>query len=169
MPSRGVIGLVAGAMIIALSTMTAAAQQGDTCEWPFTPEYYSEHVLDMAQWHDDMNPGLECAGTETTGADVFFAFSGYAAGGVFLTADFDALVYVLGGTCEPGCVDAGSGFEGMLFFDTGWPPEQAQYSNPIVVIDALNGQSGSITVRFEIDSAVPASPETWGRIKDLYR
>jgi hypothetical protein len=167
---------LAAVIAVLLPTATLAQNQG-TCSDPIDASAFGDAtplVLTLDTRIMENEQESQCADTPpTTGPDIVLDFRGGPAGGTITwEADFDAIVYYRRGTCDSPC--AGSSTSGTLDFDCdyglrfdgtwfiGWDP-------PFLIVDGLNGASGTITVTITGSLATPTLQMSWGSVKDGFR
>jgi hypothetical protein len=113
-----------------------------------------------------------CVDSLATGPEVVFMMAGPADGQVTWKADFDAVVYFrrnVDDECDSPC--RGSSTTGTLEFDSGyhWEGEEIVWGLPFIIVDGLNGASGTISLVFDYGWNVPVNETSWGAIKSNYR
>lgn len=159
--------LLAVVMLSPTLVAQAAAQRVGTCESPMdAPEPGIALTLDTRSFQNNETGGA-CTDSLATGPEAVLSFSGTpAVGGVTWSADFDAVVYYRKGGCDfAECSGASS--DGYLAYDS--DPHWRDWDTPYIVVDGLNGSSGTITLTFDYGAAMPTIGRSWGRVKSTYR
>jgi len=166
--------LIVGILLGACWTIQAAAQEEGTCEHPLSFLQPTTVTLDTRLYTDLQHPAGGCAGHQATGPDVVIDFENLPADGtVTWEADFPAILYVDWDTCDfSSCWFSSTG--GTLDFWCGYEPvspynASASWHHVYIVVDGIDGAAGLITLHLEFSLNVPASSDTWGRVKNIYR
>ncbi|MBU1701025.1 MAG: hypothetical protein KJ970_03470 [Candidatus Eisenbacteria bacterium] len=135
--------------------------------------YVAIDVTTSGRENDIDSLSAQCTGIVATGPDVVFLFDDGNEFGTWIsvvwTGDFEAAVYGIEDACDRPCVFGDTGLDIYTSFETGeYQGDPGGHWRCYIVVDGVNGASGSGTLEFYVNLGNPANEHTWGQIKSVY-
>ncbi|MBU1701414.1 MAG: hypothetical protein KJ970_10035 [Candidatus Eisenbacteria bacterium] len=149
---------------------------GETCNNAIlidVPGYETTYQLDTREYANDIDSlAHACTSVIATGPDIVFRIQAAEHGSsvaINWSGDFEACVYGIELDCENPCSFGGTGENIHWGFVTGeYNGDPGGSWNVYLVVDGVDGASGTGTLNVFTDQANPASEDSWGKIKSLY-
>jgi hypothetical protein len=157
--------------------LPAPGQEGEDCstaiELEITFGTQVLHVTTLGRENDIDSLATRCTGVVATGPDIVFVIHGNEHGTVIelkWTGDFEAAVYGIEEDCIWQCSFGATGETLEAGFESGfYQGDPGGDWRGYIVIDGVDGASGSGTLEIFTSLAVPTEKLTWGRIKAMHR